>query len=203
MTEIGAKRIPTGEIRGILKVIKHLHNSIYLCECAKCGAIHEVQSRLLSPREIKHKCIQCHNCHEGTERHGLTDSRLYKIWRAMKNRENNHDSARPTYKGKKMCDEWKNSFTKFYDWAISHGYNDNLSIDRIDNNKGYSPENCRFATPTQQVRNRSNTLHITYKGETKPLMEWCEILNLNYNTTWTRMHKYHWSAEKAFTKGVI
>lgn len=130
MTEIGAKRIPTGEIRGILKVIKHLHNSIYLCE-------------------------------------------------------------------------WKNSFTKFYDWAISHGYNDNLSIDRIDNNKGYSPENCRFATPTQQVRNRSNTLHITYKGETKPLMEWCEILNLNYNTTWTRMHKYHWSAEKAFTKGVI
>lgn len=159
MKKIGAKRIPTGEIRGILKVIKHLHNNLYLCECVKCGA--------------------------------------------MKNRENNHDSTKPTYKGKKMCDEWKNSFTKFYDLAISHGYNDNLSIDRIDNNKGYSPENCRFATPTQQVRNRSNTLHITYKGETKPLMKWCEILNLNYNTTWTRMHKYHWSAEKAFTKGVI
>ena len=105
--------------------------------------------------------------------------------------------------GKKMCNEWKNSFTKFYNWAISNGYQSNLTIDRIDNNKGYSPNNCHWATHKEQVRNRSNTLHITYKGETKPLVEWCEILNLNYNTTWSRLKKNKWTVEKAFMKGVM
>ncbi len=200
---MGAKRIPTGTVRGLLKVIKHLHNNIYLCECIKCGAVYEVASRLLSPREIRNKCVQCSNCHIGMEHHGRSKNcRLYRIWVSMKNRENNHDGTRPTYTGKTMCGEWKNSFTNFYDWAISNGYKSNLSIDRIDNNKGYSPNNCRWATAKQQVMNRTNTLQIAYKGKTKPLMEWCEILNLSYNTIWTRLHKYNWTVEKAFTKGV-
>lgn len=200
---MSSKRIPIGSIRGILKVIQHLDNNLYLCECTQCGNRVEVNWRKLSPHEIEHHCIQCENCHVGREMHGQKGTRLYRIWNAIKNRENNHDGTRPTYTGKYMCDDWKNSFTKFYKWAISNGYNDNLTIDRIDNNKGYEPNNCRWATSKQQVRNRCNTKHVTYKGETKPLAEWCEILNLNYNTTWTRLHKYHWSVEKAFLKGEI
>lgn len=96
--------------------------------------------------------------------HGQKGTRLYRIWVSMKNRENNHDGQRPNYEGKCMCDDWKISFTKFYNWAISNGYNDNLTIDRIDNNKGYTPDNCRWVTPTQQIRNRSNTLLIEYQG---------------------------------------
>ena len=119
---MGNKRIPTGEIRGILQVIKHLHNNLYLCKCVKCGAVYEVKSRLLSPREIEHKCIQCSNCHIGMEHHGMKGTKLYRTWVSMKNREDNHDGTRPTYKGKKMCDEWKNSFTKFYDWAVEKAF---------------------------------------------------------------------------------
>lgn len=197
--------LPTGGMRGKLKILYRLHNTAertYLCKCMECGAFVEVNPKILIPSNIKKKCIQCVHCHNGAERHGLTKTRLYRVWVGMKNRENNHDKQRPTYKGKTMCKEWKNSFIKFKEWALLNGYQDNLTIDRIDNDKGYSPSNCRWATPKQQVRNRSNTKLITYKGETKPLMEWCEILNLNYNTTWTRLSKYKWTIEKAFEKGV-
>lgn len=198
-----SKRIPIGSIRGILKVLQYTDDNLYLCECIKCGNIVKVNSRLLNPSNIEKHCIQCIKCYVGKEFHGKKNTRLYRIWSQMKNRENNHDGQRPTYVGKLMCAEWKNSFMNFYNWAISNGYADNLTIDRIDNNKGYEPTNCRWATATQQVRNRSNTLLINYQGKTKPLAEWCELLGLDYNTTWTRLHRYKWSSEKAFTKGVI
>ena len=119
----------------------------------------------------------------------------------MKNRENNHDGTRPTYTGKTMCGEWKNSFTNFYDWAISNGYKSNLSIDRIDNNKGYEPSNCRWVDMKQQSRNRRNTRTITYKGETKPISEWCELLNLNYYTVISRLDRLGWSVERTLLGG--
>ncbi len=84
----------------------------------------------------------------------------------------------------------------FYNWAISNGYQSNLTIDRIDNNKGYEPSNCRWATPTEQVRNRSNTLYITYQGETKTLVEWCNIYNISYKKVWQRVNR-GWSIEEA------
>ena len=198
-----SKRIPIGSIRGILKVLQYTEDNLYLCECIKCGNIVKVESKLLTPSNIKKHCIQCKSCYTGKEFHGQKGTRLYTIWQAMKSRENNHDGQRPTYAGKLICQDWKNSFISFYNWAISNGYDDKLTIDRIDNNKGYSPDNCRWATPKQQIRNRSNTSIVEYKGETKPLAEWCELLGLNYNTTWIRLHRYKWSIEKAFTKGVI
>lgn len=200
---MSSRHIPVGEIRGILRVVEHIEGGIYLCKCVKCGNIIKVNSRLLSLTEINRHCIQCKNCYIGKEFHGMKGTRIYRLWGQIKSRANNHDGTHPTYKGVIMCDDWAHSFTKFYKWAISNGYDDNLTIDRIDNNKGYSPDNCRWATKTQQVRNRTNTKYVTYKGEVKPLAEWCDILNLNYNTTWTRLHKYRWSVEKAFTKGVM
>lgn len=79
-----------------------------------------------------------------------------------------------------MCDEWLNDFQAFYDWSIVNGYNDNLTLDRIDNNGNYEPNNCRWVTQTQQSRNRRFCKYYTINGETKCLGEWCELRGLNY-----------------------
>lgn len=137
-------------------------------------------------------------------KHGKRNTRLYKIWCCIKDRCCNRNYiAYPNYGAREItiCDEWKDDFMVFHDWAVNNGYADNLTIDRIDNNKGYSPNNCRWATRRQQNRNRRITKLITYKGETKPLAEWCEILGLNYKTVFARLKYYNWSIEKALMLG--
>lgn len=98
-----------------------------------------------------------------------------------------------------VCDEWRNNFINFYNWAIVNGYDDNLSIDRIDNNKGYSPKNCRWATTIEQANNKRNIKMITYNGKTQSIPNWCRELNLNYKTVRTRINEYGWDIERAFT----
>lgn len=132
--------------------------------------------------------------------HGKRNTRLYRIWLQMKNRCYNIKTQR--YKdygarGITVCDEWKHNFQAFYNWSISHGYADNLTIDRKDNNAGYSPDNCRWATVTEQNRNSRSCNFITYKGQTHILKEWCEILNLPYGTILSRK-RYGWSVENMF-----
>lgn len=97
------------------------------------------------------------------ESHG-NRTRLYTIWCGMRQRcENPNRTAYPLYGGKgvKVCDEW-NDYTRFKEWALSHGYADNLSIDRIDPAKGYCPENCRWLTPSENTA-RANKNHKTRK----------------------------------------
>lgn len=100
-----------------------------------------------------------------------------------------------------MCEEWA-SFIVFYEWAMQNGYADNLTIDRIDNDKGYSPENCRWVTYTDQNNNQRSNCLVEYNGETHTIAEWSRILNINYETLKSRLHKYHLSVEEAFTKKV-
>lgn len=128
----------------------------------------------------------------------LRDNRLYRIYWGMKSRCYNKKylwyndyGAR----GIRVCDEWLNDFQVFYDWAINNGYKENLSIDRIDVNGNYEPDNCQWITPKQQARNRRSNKYYTINGETHCLSEWCEILNLNYTTVKARLH-YGWSIEK-------
>jgi hypothetical protein len=121
----------------------------------------------------------------------------------------------PRYKnygvrGITICEEWlcservkglKGGLTKgwsaFKTWAEENGYSDELTIDRIDNNKGYSPENCRWVTMKAQTNNRRNNKYIFYKGRTQTLAQWCEELQLNRNTVVSRL-RANWSTEKAF-----
>lgn len=85
----------------------------------------------------------------------------------------------------------------FYNWSMEHGYKEDLTIDRIDNNKGYSPNNCRWVDRYTQSRNKRNNRNITINGVTHCLTDWCKILNLNYKKIHNRINKYHWTIEKA------
>lgn len=192
---------------GRLTALYILHNHHkkrvhWLCVC-DCGNLKEVASNNLLTGVIKScGCLR----KAGTNIiHKKSNSRIYKIYHGIKDRCYNKNA--PQYKdyggrGIKVCDEWLHDFQAFYSWSMKHGYNDTLTIDRINNNKGYSPNNCRWVDMTTQVRNRRNTKYITYKGETKPLKEWCEILNLNYKTVNSRITKLHWSIENALGKEV-
>lgn len=87
-----------------------------------------------------------------------------------------------------MCDEWKNDFVKFFEWAMSNGYSENLTIDRIDNDKNYEPDNCRWADAETQCNNRGTNINITIGNATKTLTQWCEIFELKYTTVIARYH---------------
>lgn len=152
----------TGQTFGRLTVIKRVESNKdgraqFLCKCL-CG----VETIKLGKLILNGHCRSC-GCGEYENRvnnvtsHRLSDTRLYRIWCAMKYR-----CSSPTFKdhalyydrGITVCDEWLNDFKAFYDWSMSHGYRDDLSIDRIDNNKGYSPDNCRWATALEQRLNQ-------------------------------------------------
>jgi hypothetical protein len=110
----------------------------------------------------------------------------------MKQRRNNPSHV--AYKqygghGIKVCDEWSKSFETFYHWAVSHGYTDNLSIDRIDNTKGYSPENCRWATNCEQQNNKRSCRLITAFQKTLTVAQWARETGIKENTIRARLLK--------------
>lgn len=114
------------------------------------------------------------------QKHGMTHTPTYSAWKKMKQR----CKEEPSYQGM-LCDEWENDFLSFYN-DIGEKPGKEYSIDRIDNDKGYQPGNVRWATKKQQQNNRNNTIFLTYQGETLPLTEWCEKLNLNPHTVRVR-----------------
>lgn len=117
--------------------------------------------------------------------HGMKKNPLYRVWCAMKERCNNpHNKSYKNYGGKgiKVCEEWAESFLTFYEWSMKNGYKKGLTIDRINYGKGYSPNNCRWATVAQQNRNYSRNHNITYNGQTHCIQEWSEITGIKAAT---------------------
>ena len=112
-------------------------------------------------------------------------------------------------KGITICDEWtcEKGLDNFYDWAISNGYYyekekcgySKLSIDRIDNDKGYSPDNCRWATRYEQNNNRKNSIIVEYNGEKDTLKNFCKKLGLDYHAVFLRIYRRKWTVEKALS----
>ena len=142
---------------------------------------------------------------EGKLLRGYSMTRLYGIWVGIKTRcYNPHDKKFSSYGGKGvlMCEEWKESFLPFAIWSMNNGYSEELSIDREDVNKGYSPENCRWVTMTVQQNNRSNNHRVTHNGETHTFMEWSRICGVKDTTIRERLKK-GWSFEEAITRPVI
>lgn len=167
------------------------------CDCGKKCLVNGVSLR----RGHSTSC----GCKQGNIRHGKRQTRLYNIWGGMKQRCYNSNAKHyKNYGGRgiKVCDEWKNSFKNFYNWAINNGYEDGLTIDRTDTNKDYEPSNCRWVTVEIQNNNRRTNTYITYMGETLTLAEWATRLGYKYVTLHYRIFKLHWSIEDAFTKPV-
>lgn len=133
-------------------------------------------------------------------KHNKYNSRIYRIWRGMKDRcynINSKDYKNYGGRGIVVCDEWLNDFMSFYNWSMNNGYDDSLTIDRIDVNGNYEPSNCRWVTQKQQQRNRRNNKLFTYNGEVHYLSEWCELLHLNQNTIYNRINNLNYSIERA------
>lgn len=120
--------------------------------------------------------------------------KLFNVWRNMIRRCYDIQSDRYYAYGKRgiiVCDEWKNDFHCFVRFAVSNGWKDGLSIERIDCNGNYCPENCKFITMAEQARNKTSNVLITYNGETKCVVEWCEILGLKPKTIYKRIYDGH------------
>jgi len=137
--------------------------------------------------------------------HGLSNKhQLYFKWKAIKTRCHNRNTKDwDNYGGRGilMSEYWASDFQKFYDWAIDNGWKKGLDIDRIDNNCGYYPENCRFITRSANSRNKRNNVLVLYKNETKTLVEWCEVLKIKYKSAHNRI-RLGWSIWDTFNTPV-
>ena len=174
----------------------------WLCQC-DCGTMTVVAGGHLRSGHT----VSC-GCHGKNVRrtHGGSNTRLYGIWAGMKNRCSDETSVNYRGRGITMCEEW-NDFECFRKWAIENGYDahakqNECTIDRIDNSKGYSPDNCRWVNSKIQCRNKRNNKVLTFNGKSHPLVVWSEILGIKPNTLHKRIVYLGWSVEKAFTTPV-
>lgn len=137
-------------------------HSLWLCEC-ECGTLCErTAAQLKLNTHVSCGCKTKEAQSASGRTHGETGTRLYRIWKNMKSRCNNDSVPCFRYyggKGIRVCPEWQYSFQNFREWSINHGYADNLTIDRIDGNGNYCPENCRWVTMTVQNQNKTGRKH--------------------------------------------
>lgn len=137
-------------------------------------------------------------------KHGGSGTRLYNIWKHMNQRTNNpNDKNYPDYGGRgiKVCDAWRHDFPTFRDWAISNGYTDDMTIDRIENNNGYEPDNCRWVPFEKQGGNRRNCNMITAFGITDTVAGWSKRAGIPAETIRSRVNHLKWEPERAVSEG--
>lgn len=162
-----------------------------VCDCGK-----EFLARgsdLKRGRIISCGCVRERNLSFGiNRRHGMKKTRLYSIWRNAKTRCNNSHS--PQYRnygarGISFYEPWRDNFDIFASWAFDNGYSDNLELDRIDNEKGYSPDNCRWVTRTVNASNKRTNHLINFHGITHTIAEWSRITGVPAATIRSRLNK--------------
>ena len=177
-----------------------------ICSC-DCGVIKSVCIDHLGNGHVQscgcYKSEMCINnlpAKYTEKKHGMSKTKLFQIYEAMVQRCHNPNKPHyPDYGGRgiSVCSEWKHSPSAFLKWAVSSGYSEGLSIDRIDVNGNYCPENCRWVDNKTQMRNRRNTWKVSYCGEVKAVSEWCELLGLEYGTVASRLRRGR-TADEAF-----
>ena len=179
----------------------------WICKC-DCGNTTVVDtSSLRANRVVSCGCYRLKRAKEANTKHGGYKDRLYSIYYKMLGRCN--DPRNPSYKnygqrGIKICKEWQEDYSTFRQWALANGYADNLSIDRIDVNGNYEPDNCRWADAYMQANNTRKNIRITYNGETHSLSEWGRIKpnGLEYETLRSRIRD-GWTIDDAFSLPLI
>lgn len=201
----------TGQRFGRLTVISRAENyikpnghkeSAWNCRCECGNEVIVTRTNLKRARScgcLKNRCIS-----ESKITHGLSDSRIYRIWRNMKSRCYNPNVDRYKQYGGRgitICDEWRDSFESFYKWTIDNGYSDGLSIDREDVNGDYTPDNCRWISMDKQADNKSNSRLFEYNGEARTVSEWSKILGISRDIIWNRI-KRGWDIERVFTQPI-
>lgn len=180
---------------------------IYECQC-DCGNTTIVtRSKLIHNHTQSCGCMRKSSAAKLFTTHKQTGSRLFNIFYNMKQRcLNPHAPAYDKYGGRgiKICDEWKNQngFDNFYNWAIQNGYQENLSIDRINNDGDYAPDNCRWTTMKTQSNNRSSNTYITFHNQTHTLSEWADIIGIDHSVLSQRINKLGMTIEEAFTRKI-
>lgn len=188
-----------------LQYIDTKRRKYYLCTC-ECGKRVIVQKSHLISGDTKSCGCLCKDVAKlKFTKHGKSNHPLSDVWNMMKQRcynKNNKSYKNYGARGIKVCDEWKNNFKTFYDWAMENGYQDNLTIDRINVNGNYEPLNCKWVTQKQQQNNRTNNIRITYNGKTDTLSNWSICVGVSYNTLYKRICILKWSVEKAFNTKV-
>ena len=160
----------------------------WICLC-DCGNITKA-IRGSDLRNGSTKSCGCLKKENSTRRtHGLGKSKLYDVWKTMRRRCNSPTSHRYEHYGRrgiKVCDEW-NDYAAFHKWAYENGYHEGLTIDRVDVNGDYKPDNCRWTTMKVQSNNKRNSKIVEINGETKSLTEWADFSNKSY---WTLRSRY-------------
>lgn len=174
-----------------------------ICDCGNTTTV--MASNLLRGNSRSCGCKNREELIALSTTHNQRHTRLYGVWTNIKSRCYNANStsySKYGARGISMCDDWKDSFEKFSEWAYANGYDDSAArgectIDRIDVNGDYCPENCHFVNAQSQANNRRNTLSLTVHGETHTLAEWAEIRNIDYHTLYARIIKLNWTPERA------
>lgn len=201
-----------GEKHGRLTAIEISHcnkgNTYWLCKC-DCG--NKTKATIGALRSGNTKSCGCIHKEvlkitiSNNRTHGKTNTRLYKIWDGMRQRcsnLNNKDFKRYGSRGITVCDEWDESFECFYDWAMSNGYEDNLTIDRKNVNGNYEPYNCRWFTAKQQGNNRRTNKTLIHNGKEMNMVEWANYTKIPYGTLKQRIYN-GWTIERALTPGYV
>lgn len=172
-----------------------------LAEC-ECGTKRIVDVRIL--KRGTSKSCGCLN-REVLTKHGISMEKIYNVYRSMLQRckDNNH-WLYPRYGGRgiTVCHEWDGYPIEFKTWALENGYSEGLTIDRIDNDKGYCPENCRFVTIKQNMNNKSNTIFLNIDGERITLRDAAEKYKIHWSVISQRVKKLKWDHKRAVTEPV-
>lgn len=190
----------------IIEVFNEANRTRYRCRC-ECGneVIIPAAYKLYRGNSQSCGCLVGKKCAERNKNNALYSQqvrdtpRLQDIRRQMIRRcEDPSHISYPSYGGRgiSVCTEWHDP-EQFTAWALAHGYADDLTIDRINNDLGYTPDNCRWATRKEQNNNSSHCHYITYKDKTQSIMAWSEQTGIPYGALKSRLTKLHWSVDRA------
>lgn len=165
----------------------------WLCKC-ECGTIKICKGSDLKIGNTKScGCLQKANASKYSKKHGLCGTKIYWVWNTMKGRcSNPNDKRFPLYGGRgiKVCEEWKKDFMSFYNWAISNGYKEGLSIDRINNDGNYEPSNCRWVRQIIQSNNTRTNVFLEFNNQRHTVSEWARMLGMSNDGIMWRIKKY-------------